>query len=103
VSERTDVFRFRDPEEAAHEAEPQIHIYGPGAICDTEKRGYARPKNRSPLKIVVDAMEGFVPLWAKDTTLRWRFQERSMSVFEDPEAAKTAIRGVVWRSPPSLG
>jgi hypothetical protein len=31
-------------------------------------------------------------LWAKDMTLRWRFQERSMRFFEDPEAAKTAIK-----------
>jgi hypothetical protein len=95
VSESTSPFQPRNPEEAAREVESQIHLYGPGAICDTEKRGYARPKNRSPLEIVVDATEGFVPLWAKDTTLRWRFQERSMSFFEDPEAAKTAIKDLL--------
>lgn len=84
-------FRMRDPVEAAREAEPQIHVYGPGAVCDTEKRGYARPKNRSPLEIVVDATEGFISLWARDTMLRWRFQERSLSLFEDQEASRTAI------------
>jgi Metallo-peptidase family M12B Reprolysin-like len=84
-------FQPRNPEEAAREEEPQIHVYGPGAICDTEKRGYATPENRTPAEIVVDASEGFIPLWAKDVTLRWRFQERSMTFFEDPEAAKPAI------------
>src|SRR5215208_4338628 len=82
----------RDPEEAAREVEPQLHVYGPGAIGATENRGYARPGNRSPLELVVNAPEGFIPLWAKDMTLRWRFQERSLAFFEDPEAAKTAIR-----------
>jgi hypothetical protein len=43
------------------------------------------------LEIVLDASEGFIPLWAKDTTLRWRFQERSLSTFEDPEAAEAEI------------
>jgi len=91
----TDPFQPRDPEEAAREVEPQLHVYGPGAICATEKRGYARPGNRSPQELVVDAPEGFIPLWAKDMTLRWRFQERSMRFFEDPEAAKTAIKGLL--------
>ena len=95
MSEATSPFQPRDPEEAAREVEPQIHVYGPGAICDTENRGYTTPGNRSPLEIVVDASEGFIPLWAKDMTLRWRFQERSMNFFEDPEAAKTAIKDLL--------
>ena len=85
-------FQPRDPEQAARAEEPQIHIYGPGAICDTEKRGYTTPGNRSLTEIVVDASEGFIPLWGKDVTLRWRFQERSMTFFNNPEAAKAGIR-----------
>jgi len=91
-SARTNPFRPRKAEEAVREAEPQVHVFGRGVICDTDTRGRATPGNRSPLEIVVDASEGFIPLWAKDMTLRWRFQERSMSVFEDPEAAKTATK-----------
>ena len=87
----SDPFRRRDPEEAARDVEPQLHVYGPGAVCDTDTRGYATPGGRDPLELVVDATEGFIPLWAKDTTLRWRFQERSMRKFRDPEAAKAAI------------
>ena len=44
------------------------------------------------MEIVLDASEGFIPLWAKDTTLRWRLQERSLRLLEDPAAARTAIR-----------
>jgi hypothetical protein len=89
--QRPDPFQLRNQEEAAHELEYLVHLYGPDAICDTENRGFATPRNRSPLEIVVDASEGFIPLWAKDTTLGWRFQERSLLHFEDPEAVKAAI------------
>jgi Metallo-peptidase family M12B Reprolysin-like len=88
----TDPFRPRDPEAAAREAESQVHVFGPGIVCDTDARGYARPGNRPPAELVVDASEGFIPLWARGMTLRWRFQERSMSFFQDPEAAKAAIK-----------
>lgn len=89
--QESDPFQLRTPEETARELESQVHLYGPDAICDTENRGYATPKNRSPLEILVDASEGFIPLWAKDMTLGWRFQERSLLHFEDPEAVKAAI------------
>jgi hypothetical protein len=91
-STRSNPFQLREAKQAGREREPQIHVYGRGVVCDTDKRGHATPRGRSPLEIVVDASEGFIPLWAKDMTLRWRFQERSMSVFEDPEAAKSEIR-----------
>jgi hypothetical protein len=80
------------PDDAGRERKPQIHVYGRGAVCDTDKRGLATPRGRSPLEIVVDASEGFIPLWARDMTLRWRLQDRSMSTFEDPVAAQTEIR-----------
>jgi len=83
---------MRNAEDAFREVEPSIHVFGHGVICGTEARGHATPRNRDPLRIVIDASEGFIPLWAKDMTLRWRFQERSMSSFENPEAARTAIR-----------
>jgi len=91
-------FQPRNPEEAAHEVEPQIHVFGDGVICDTDTRGYAEPGSRSPTEIVVDASEGFIPLWARGVTLRWRFQQHSMSFFEDPEAAKTAIKVLLGES-----
>lgn len=68
------------------------HIYGHGLKCKTDSRGYANPKNKGPLELVVDASEGYIPLWAKGTTLRWRFQESSLAVFANPDAAKSVTR-----------
>jgi hypothetical protein len=75
--------------------EPHVHVYGNHVICETDARGYARPDNKSATEIVLDASGGFIPLWAKNTTLRWRFQESSMSFFQDPLAAKKAISDIL--------
>jgi len=84
-------FQQRNPEEAAREVEPQMHVYGPNAQCVTDKSlGKATPQDR--LRAVLEASTGSIKLWAKDTTLRWRFRERSLLFFEDPEGAKTAIQ-----------
>ncbi|MGZ8313389.1 MAG: matrixin family metalloprotease [Allosphingosinicella sp.] len=74
------------------EKDADVHVYGKGHVCDTEKRGFPTPRGRTLVEIVVDASDGFVPLWAENSTLRWRFQERSLRAFRDPEAAKVAIR-----------
>lgn len=73
-------------------AAADVHVFGKGVVCDTDHRGHATPQGRAPVEIVVDASEGFIPLWARDTVLRWRFREQSMKAFKNPAAAKTAIR-----------
>lgn len=73
-------------------ADPDVHVFANGFRCDTETRGHATPQGRSPLELVVDASEGFIPLWVKDTTLRWRFRESTMKYFKSPAAAKIEIR-----------
>ena len=78
--------------EASTRADPDVHVFGNGFRCDTESRGHSTPQGRSPLEIVVDASEGFIPLWARDTTLRWRFRESTMRYFKSPAAAKAEIR-----------
>jgi hypothetical protein len=70
----------------------EVHVFGNKIVCDTEPRGHATPGGRSKLRIVVDASEGFIPLWRKGTILRWQFRESSMQVFKSPTAAKAAIR-----------
>ncbi len=85
-------FKFRDRDDAARITKDDIHIYHNHAVCETDSKGYKTPDNRSPEELVVDASEGFIPLWAEGTTLRWRFQEQSMAIFVDPEGAKAAIR-----------
>ncbi|HEV7881783.1 matrixin family metalloprotease [Bradyrhizobium sp.] len=86
-----DLLRLKNPESAANASEPFVHIMKKGIRCDTEQRGHSAPRGRSRLEIVVDASEGFIPLWEKDTTLRWRFRESSLKPFANPAALKTAI------------
>jgi len=62
-----------------------------GIRCDTERRGHATPRNRSPTELVINASEGFIPLWVEGSTLRWRFRESSLQAFTNPESAKAAI------------
>ncbi len=69
-----------------------VHIIRHGVRCDTEHRGHTRPGGMSIEEIVVDASQGFIPLWAPNTILRWRFRERSFARFQDPTAAKAAIQ-----------
>ncbi len=93
-TEPDDAFKFSRADNSASLADPEVHVLAPGIVCDTERRGYPNPEGRSPLEIVVDSSEGFIPLWAKDMTLRWRFRERSMTKFANPAAAKKAIRNI---------
>ena len=74
------------------------HICGPHIRCKTDTIGHATPENRGPLDLVLDATEGFIPLWDKGVTLRWRFQEQSLTHFADIAAAKITMRTVVGRA-----
>lgn len=89
---RRDPFQLREPGQAARAKAPLIHVYGNRVVCETDKRGHGTPNGLSPLKIVLDASQGFVPLWAKGVTLNWRFRESSFTLFEDAGAAKEATR-----------
>lgn len=87
--------RFRRGKDMVAAEEPFVHIYGPNAICETDTKGHAEPEGRSPLDLVVDATGGFIPLWAANTTLRWRFQPWSMAQFRDPDAARRYMRALI--------
>lgn len=71
------------------------HVHGRSVRCCTDARGKASPLGRSPAELVVDSSDGFVPLWQKAQTLKWRFQEQSMSQFENVTAAKEGIRALM--------
>ena len=91
VPRRQNPFQLRKANETAHDSDSQVHLFR-GFVCDTDSRGHTTPRGRSVAEIVVDASEGFVPLWSRNTTLRWRFRERSLANFESPAAAKSEIR-----------
>ncbi len=93
-----EAFRRLSPEASALARRDDVHVYGNKVRCVTDTRGFAAPRNDPRVAIVVDASEGYIPLWAKNSTLRWRFQEQSMRSFADPTAAKARIRGVMGRA-----
>ena len=73
-------------------SEDLVHIVTEGVICDTEDRGFETPGGREPLEILVDASDGFIPLWAQGSVLGWRFQERSFAQSDDPAGRKNAVQ-----------
>lgn len=66
-----------------------VHAFR-GHLCVTGPPGHPTPRV-SPLELLVDASEGFIPLWMKNVTLHYRFQERTLRRFRDPESAKADI------------
>ncbi len=91
-----DRFALKTSQELSDSLEDLVHIYGKNnVICDTNRRGFTTPDNRNPAELVLDSSEGFIPLWAKNTTLKWRFQERSFAIFENPTLAKEAVRDLL--------
>jgi Matrixin len=76
----------------AEASQTKVHIYGTDRVCDTDSRGYENPGNKSPAELIVDATSGFIPLWNRGTILRWRFQERSIAVLENPLEKMANIR-----------
>jgi hypothetical protein len=88
VAKKTDIFSLR--KEA--KPNPELHVFGKqNVICDTDRIGHVTPRGDSPLRIVVDATEGFVPLWAKNVTLRWRFRPGTLEAFQHPTAVRNEV------------
>jgi len=83
--------KLREAKSVEKDTKDLVHVIRPGVRCDTEERGHKTPNGRSVLEIVVDASEGFIPLWAKGTTLRWKFRESSFESFDDPQALKARV------------
>ncbi len=85
-------FKLKPGQASTDAAKDLVHIIRKGVRCETERRGHKAPGGRTPAEIVLDASEGFIPLWSKNTTLRWRFKESSFQAFENPQAAKAATQ-----------
>jgi hypothetical protein len=87
-----DPFKLRPNSERDELMRGTAHTYGNSVRCATDTRGRSRPLDRAPAEIVVDASDGFVPLWQKSQTLKWRFNAQSMTQFANVEAAKAGLR-----------
>ena len=98
ISGASNPFRVVSADEDAKSKKSDTHIYGRGHRCDTDTRGFPTPRNRGPVGLVVDASEGFIPLWRKNVTLRWRFNEKSLKHFTDIKAAKDEIRNLLGQA-----
>ncbi|MEJ1242198.1 matrixin family metalloprotease [Chryseolinea sp. T2] len=85
-------FELRPPGEADPLEEKRTHVYGKCVVCDTEPRGHRTHRDASPVELVLNHSEGFIPLWAKGMTLHWRFQDRSLMQLSNPNKAKGEIR-----------
>ena len=68
-------------------AENKVHVFR-GHVCDTEHRGHIK----SAIELIVDAKDGFIPVWQQNAVLRWRFQARSLLSYRYPDRIKAAVR-----------
>jgi hypothetical protein len=98
MKRRQDPFRRRHAEEIDLLKWGTAHVYGKNFRCKTDTLGYATPDNANRTRLVLDNPGGFIPLWAKNTTLRWRFQEQSLVEFADAASAKAAIRDLLGKA-----
>ncbi|MFT5819024.1 MAG: hypothetical protein ACI8ZM_000246 [Crocinitomix sp.] len=87
------VFRERDNNNPFALAIAKPHKYGKSmSRCETDSKGFKTPKNKAPRDLVLDASEGFIPLWKENVVLRWRFSPNIHHFFDDPKSAMKAIR-----------
>lgn len=92
---KPDILSLRDSDEYLNVRNSEYHSYSNQVICDTDARGFPTHRNLDPSELVLDESEGFIPLWAEGSVLRWRFQERSLSVFQNPSAIKSYIKNLM--------
>ncbi|GAB2897948.1 matrixin family metalloprotease [Microbulbifer echini] len=90
--------RFRSKKECDSCGAPIVHRYGHDKICVTDKVGYPTLRNRSPLDLVLHSGEGYIPLWEKGTTLRWKFDEGSLRYFKKSDEIKDYIRVLLGKA-----
>jgi reprolysin-like metallo-peptidase family M12B len=89
--QEAEAFALHDASDPAADAARHIHVRKGGFRCATEKRGQDTPNGASLYELVVNASEGFIPLWAKGVVLRWKFADGTLKQFQNPAAAEQAI------------
>ncbi|KAG0010755.1 hypothetical protein BGZ82_003286 [Podila clonocystis] len=76
------------------ETQYPVHVYKKGTHkCVTDSISQVTPGGASPKKLVLDASQGFIPLWDENVMLYFRFQDRTLQQYSsDPEGTKNTIR-----------
>ncbi|MBU2947396.1 matrixin family metalloprotease [Zobellia uliginosa] len=92
TNSKKELFAQKSKEEIMKNGQSGIHKYGDNFICATDRSGHSTPGDRSPLEILVDASEGFIPLWAQYQVLRWTFDETALYYYQNAEGIKTYVR-----------
>lgn len=91
------VLALRSKDSTGGKRAKYVHLYEQHQkrhVCMTESRGFSTPHDRSPAELVLDATDGFIPLWDQQVTLRWKFDAGSLSVFSDPDQVANHVRTV---------
>lgn len=90
---KSNIYLERDENNPFAPAGPELHHYGENlTTCHTDSKGYATPKNKGRTELIIDRSEGFIPLWKKNSHLRWRFSPTLYNFFKSPERAMAGIR-----------
>jgi hypothetical protein len=71
-----------------------IHKLKDGVICNTEPIASVP----SPASLVLDATDGFIPLWAHGSVLHWRFNFQSLDQYVKAEELKEVFRQLFARA-----
>lgn len=90
-----DLLLARKPTSEADEAtKQQFHVLGNRMLCTTDYRA----KKRSPLDLVLEATDGFIPLWVEGSVLLWKFNEPSLAGFARPQDIKQKVRSLMTQA-----
>ncbi|MEM9337805.1 MAG: M12 family metallo-peptidase [Bacteroidota bacterium] len=92
VAYEDELFAKQDESNPLTQTDFKFHVYNGDKICVTDTIGYVTPRNRSPNELVLEASDGFIPLWAPKSTLRWRFNEAALQHFKHPEDIKREVK-----------
>jgi len=87
--------KFKSKKECDSCSEPFVHKYGSNKLCVTDRVGFSTLDNKFPLDLVLHSGEGYIPLWVKGATLRWKFDKESLIYFKNPDEIKGYIRALL--------
>lgn len=83
-----ELLSLKQKEELLSLYEINVQKIGPNTICRTDRRA----KHRSRTDLVIDATDGYIPLWDQNLVLNWRFNKVSLLPYANPEEIMVKVR-----------